>query len=63
MEAEKYTFRCFLLQLGLIAEEYKTTRKILMKNLEGNAAWKNKYEKEDSIGERWTSMESFLMNK
>lgn len=42
VENEKYTFRCFLLRMGFIGQEYKTTRKILMKNLEGNAAWKNK---------------------
>ena len=42
MENEKYAFRCFLLRLGFIGQEYKTTRKVLMKNLEGNAAWKNK---------------------
>lgn len=42
VENEKYTFRCFLLRLGFIGQEYKTTRKLLMKNLEGNAAWKDK---------------------
>lgn len=41
-ENEKYAFRCFLLRLGFIGQEYKTTRKVLMKNLEGNAAWKKK---------------------
>lgn len=40
VENEKYAFRCFLLRLGFIGQEYKTTRKVLMKNLEGNAAWK-----------------------
>ena len=39
---EKYAFRCFLLRLGFIGDEYKTTRKILLKNLKGNSAWKNK---------------------
>lgn len=42
VENEKYAFRCFLLRLGFIGQEYKTTRKVLMKNLEGNAAWKKK---------------------
>lgn len=42
VENEKYAFRCFLLRLGFIGQEYKTTRKVLMKNLEGNAAWKNR---------------------
>ena len=42
VENEKYAFRCFLLRLGFIGDEYKTTRKILLKNLKGNSAWKNK---------------------
>ena len=37
---EKYAFRCFLLRLGFIGEEYKTERKILLSRLSGNAAWK-----------------------
>lgn len=37
---EKYAFRCFLLRLGFIGEEYKTDRKILLSRLTGNAAWK-----------------------
>lgn len=38
---EKYAFRCFLIRLGFIGEEYKTERKILLRNLSGNAAFKN----------------------
>ncbi len=38
---EKYTMRCFLLRLGFIGEETKTARKVLMANLDGNAAWAN----------------------
>ena len=38
---EKYAFRCFLLRLGFIGNEYKTERKILLKNLSGNSSWKN----------------------
>ena len=37
---EKYTFRCFLLRLGFIGTEYKEARKILLKNLSGNAAFR-----------------------
>lgn len=37
---EKYAFRCFLLRLGFIGEEYKATRKILLRRLSGNSAWK-----------------------
>ena len=40
-ENEKYDFRCFLLRLGYIGEEYKGFRKFMMRNLTGNAAFKN----------------------
>lgn len=40
-ENEKYAFRCFLLRLGFIGEEYKADRKILLQNLSGNSAFKN----------------------
>lgn len=43
---EKYSFRCFLLRLGLIGAEYKTTRKILLRNLSGSAAWRDGHRKE-----------------
>ena len=39
-ENEKYDFRCFLLRLGFIGEEYKGFRKFMMRNLTGNAAFK-----------------------
>ena len=42
VENEKYAFRCFLLRLGFIGDEYKLTRKILLENLEGSAAFKMK---------------------
>lgn len=38
---EKYTFRTWLLRLGLIGAEFKTARHHLLKNLEGNIAWKD----------------------
>lgn len=38
---EKYTFRTWLLRLGLNGEEFKTARTHLLKNLEGNIAWKD----------------------
>jgi len=41
VENEKYAFRCFLLRLGFIGAEYKEARKILLKNLSGNAAFKD----------------------
>ena len=42
VENEKYAFRCFLLRLGFIGAEYKEARKLLLKNLEGNSAFKVK---------------------
>ena len=41
VDNEKYAFRCFLLRLGFIGADYKTDRKILLKNLEGSSAFKN----------------------
>ncbi len=41
VENEKYAFRCFLIRLGFVGTEYKAERKILLKNLSGNSAFKN----------------------
>ena len=38
---DKYAFRCFLLRLGFIEKEYKTARKILLRNLTGNSAFRS----------------------
>jgi len=38
---EKYAFRCFLLRLGFIGTEYKTVRKILLRNLTGDSAFRH----------------------
>lgn len=38
---EKYTFRCWILRLGLIGDEFKNCRMHLMKSLDGNSAWRN----------------------
>lgn len=38
---EKYTFRCWLLRLGLIGEEFKNCREHLMANLTGDSAFRN----------------------
>ena len=38
---EKYTFRTWLLRLGLIGEEFETARKWLLENLDGDIAFKN----------------------
>ena len=39
-ENPAFTFRTFLLRLGLIGEEYKNVRKHLLANLEGDLAWR-----------------------
>ena len=36
----KYAFRCFLLRLGFIGDEYKADRKILLRNLPGSSAFR-----------------------
>ena len=45
-ENEKYAFRCFLLRLGFIGDEYKGARKILLRNLAGSSAFKGGQSKE-----------------
>lgn len=40
VENEKYYFRCFLLRIGMIGAEYKETRKVLLKNLQGSSSLK-----------------------
>ena len=37
---EKYAFRCFLLRLGFIGDEYRMSRKLLLANLDGSSAFK-----------------------
>ena len=37
---DKYAFRCFLLRLGFIGDEYKIARKALLRNLAGNSAFR-----------------------
>jgi len=40
-ENAKYSFRCWLLRLGMIGEEFATARLHLMKNLEGDSSFRN----------------------
>lgn len=40
VENEKYAFRCFLLRLGFIGDNYKGCRKILLSRLSGSSAFK-----------------------
>ncbi len=42
VENEKYAFRCFLLRLGFIGNDYKVERKILLSNFTGSSAFKSK---------------------
>ena len=48
VENEKYAFRCFLLRLGMIGDDYKTSRKILLQNLTGSSAFKCGHRKEEA---------------
>ena len=48
---EKYAFRCFLLRLGFIGAEYKTERKILLRNLTGSSAFRGGQPKEVEVCE------------
>lgn len=41
VENEKFAFRVFLIRLGFVGNEYKTARKILLRNLTGSSAFKN----------------------
>ena len=55
VDNEKYAFRCFLLRLGFIGDEYKSDRKILLRNLKGISAFKSGTKKEadaDEISEQ-----------
>lgn len=46
---EKYTFRCWLIRIGLNGQEFKNCRKHLLSHLEGNIAWLHQ---EDAIAQR-----------
>ena len=41
VDNDKYAFRCFLLRLGFIGDEYKADRKILLSKLSGSSAFKS----------------------
>lgn len=42
----KYTFRTWLLRLGMIGEEFKTARLHLLRNLDGDIAWRHEGQRE-----------------
>jgi len=50
---DKYTFRTWLLRLGMIGDEYKATRKTLLANLEGNGAFRKPGVPEDGQREQY----------
>ena len=52
---DKYAMRCWLLRLGFIGDEYKTVRHHLLKNLDGNAAWRNDPNTYESYNNRRTA--------
>lgn len=39
VDNEKFAFRVFLIRLGFVGDEYKLTRKILLRNLTGSSAY------------------------
>lgn len=41
IENAKFSMRVFLIRLGFIGDEYKSARKILLRNLAGNSSWKH----------------------
>jgi hypothetical protein len=40
-DSERFVFRCFLLRLGFIGQEYASARKVLLSKLSGSSAFKN----------------------
>ena len=37
----KYTMRCFLIRLGMVDAEFKAARKVILRHLSGNSAFRN----------------------
>ena len=52
VDNEKYAFRCFLLRLGFIGPEYKSERKILLRNLTGSSAFLTEESKQKAAFKR-----------
>lgn len=49
VDNEKYAFRCFLLRLGFIGQEYKAERRILLSKLTGSSAFKSGTLKQEEV--------------
>ena len=61
VDNERYAFRCFLLRLGFIGDEYKTDRKILMRYLPGNSAFKGgEGHAISEVRNRWPASAAFI---
>ncbi len=50
VDNEKFTFRVFLIRIGFVGNDYKLARKILLRNLTGNTAFKNGRPENTDIG-------------
>ena len=53
---EKFSFRCFLIRIGMVGTDYKAARKVLLRNLEGSSAFRHgrpneKGENTDAVSE------------
>ncbi|MDR3565565.1 MAG: virulence-related protein [Negativicutes bacterium] len=49
---EKYTFRVWLLRLGFIGEEYKTSRKMLLDRLSGDGSFRTQDQAQEAVRKR-----------
>ncbi len=45
---EKYSLRCFLLRIGMIGDEYKSVRRVLLRRLTGSSAFRHGGEKNET---------------
>lgn len=51
VDNEKFAFRVFLIRLGFVGDEYKAARKILLRNLTGNSAFKSGNRRDSEVQE------------
>ena len=56
---DKYAFRCFLLRLGFIGDEYKMVRKTLLRNLTGDSAFRHGVKNNDEERKRIQSRSTY----
>ncbi|MCG1024533.1 virulence protein [Dehalobacter sp.] len=59
---EKYAFRCFLLRLGFIGDEFKETRRTLLRNLTGSAAFRTGAKKDFSAEDLYAASDDPAVN-